>query len=171
MTNAGKVNGNEGACIAQAPEPLFQDPGSRVRSSPVRGEQMDKPLPEDPFENLREGKPFLRLSNDCPPGGVVIQIDEVKKTTNPRFNDREEYHWEVTHYTPTPIEKVCTESSKGFCTALAHAGVKMSNLGEQQLHVKWTKEELGSRTIKYWDIKVIENEQQLKDIFSSMEMS
>lgn len=93
-----------------------------------------------------------------------MQIHGYELVENDRFGGRQEYHWSVTHYTPAPVPKVCTESSKGFCTALANLQLTMDELQQKLLHIKWTKEELGTRTIKYWDIRVIDDG-QLKELF------
>ena len=120
-------------------------------------------LPEDPFENERKGSSFLRLTNECPEGGIVFQINDFRKTNNTRIvtrdypDGKEEYHWEGVHFTPTPVHRTITESSAGFCTALKKiADGPVDKLFGKVLHITWVKEELGgNRSIKYWDIKEV----------------
>ena len=110
-------------------------------------------LPDSPFDNTREGSDYLRLTNDCPPNGVLLQIRGVQKVMNDKFH-KEEYNWSIIHFMPDPREKILTESSKGFCTALSKISKDMDELAKKVLLVKWTKDELsGGRTIKYWNIK------------------
>jgi len=121
-------------------------------------------LPDDPFENERTGSSFLRLTNECPPGGIVFRIDKFSKAKNTQFKDRDhpegkdEYHFEGIHFTPTPIHRTITESSAGFTTALKDLGYKsIEELYGKVLHISWVKEQISpSKSIKYWTITEVD---------------
>ena len=119
-------------------------------------------LPEDPLDNIG-GSRYLRLTNDCPPEGVIVEIHSVAKVHNDKF-DRDEYQWTITHFTPTPIDKTMTESSPGFCTALAKATNK--DYKGKPLQIRWVKSSISrGRTQKDWSVKVL-TEADVKAIFA-----
>jgi hypothetical protein len=124
---------------------------------------MSEELPDNPFDHQREGAMFLRLSNDCPPDGIIMEIRGFKIGKNQR-GDRE-YHWDIVHFNPRPIKKTCTESTKGFCTALSEIADKPSDLKGKVLQVRWQHEELSrGKNMKVWDIKELSSD-DLKTIF------
>lgn len=134
-------------------------------------------LSDDPFENARDGTGFLRLTNECPPNGVVIRILDFSKVSNSRFdqNDpKDEYNWKITHFTPEPHEKTLTESSKGFCTALKKLGygsVKDMIAAGPVLHITWIKTPISkNRTMKEWTIKKVQPD-DIPKIFSNPPLS
>lgn len=112
-------------------------------------------LPDDPLDNVG-GSSYLRLTNDCPPNGILMQIHSVGKVHNEKF-DRDEYNWTITHFTPAPIDKTMTESSPGFCTALKTA--TKGNYRSAIVLVKWVKTPMsGGRTRKDWSIRLASEE-------------
>ena len=169
MDNAEKVDGN--VDLGLIPQTPFYPPGPPIifrdangGPNPRRNRRRNKmELPDSPFDNTREGSDYLRLTNDCPPNGVLLQIQGVQKVMNDKF-EKEEYNWSIIHFTPEPREKILTESSKGFCTAISKIATDMDELAMKILLVKWTKDEISrGRTIKYWNIKEATPD-DLKDI-------
>lgn len=122
-------------------------------------------LPDDPFDNRREGTNFLRLTNECPEKGLIVRIESFKKVHNDKFK-KDEYHWGVTHFTPHPIEKIITESSKGFCTALSGLGLgSAKDLIGKVIKIHWITEQISnSKSMKVWNIKLVEKD-DLKNVF------
>lgn len=119
-------------------------------------------LPEDPFDNVG-GSRYLRLTNDCPKNGVIIQVHSVEKQHNDKF-DKDEYHWFVTQYMPAPVEKTMTESSPGFCSALKAA--LNGDYKGKVAQIKWTHTSISrGRTQKDWSIKQLV-EADISRIFS-----
>jgi len=120
-------------------------------------------LPENPLDNQRSGNMFLRLSNECPEKGIVIQIHGFELSTNQK--GKPEYHWDVTHFTPRPIKKIVTESSPGFCTALSQVSSDLEEIYKKVLHIHWQHESIGgSRSMKVWTIKEVSKD-DLKELF------
>ena len=103
------------------------------------------------------------MTNECPEDGLLISVEGVEQATNQK--GKPEYHWDVTHYTPAPIKKICTESSMGFCTALAQIGKSVKDLKGKVLHVKWSHEQIsGGRNMKVFQIKEC-SQDDLKGLF------
>ena len=118
-------------------------------------------LPTDPMENVG-GSRYLRLTNDCPPQGVILSLEKPSVVHNDKFA-KDEYQCPITHYTPVPIEKTLTESSPGFCTALK-AATKGEPYGKV-LQIRWTKTQIkGGRQVRDWNIREI-SEADVKQIF------
>ena len=107
---------------------------------------IEKPkLADDPMDNIG-GTRYLRLSNDCPPNGVVLELSKPKVVFNDKFGGKDEYQWPCIHYTPEGFDKILTESSKGFCTALKNAtgGAPYGKL----LQIKWRKTKYNGNGMK-----------------------
>ena len=144
--------------------PLFYRSGQGPSPFAVNGGKHMTELPDNPFENIREGSDYLRLTNDCPENGIVLQIRGCEKVANERFG-KEEYQWDAVQYTPHPYEKILTESSKGFCTAISRISKDMNELKKKVLHIKWTHQEISrGRQVKNWIIKEV-NESDIPGLF------
>ena len=124
-------------------------------------------LPEDPMENTT-GSRYLRLTNECPKQGIVLQLEEPQLVESRFKGDggtlKKEYHWPCIQWTPEPVEKVLNESSPGFCTALKKA--TNANPYRIPLQIKWVKSNIsGGRQQKDWSIRILKQE-DIKAIFA-----
>lgn len=123
---------------------------------------MDGELPADPMEHMG-GTRFLRLSNECPPQGVILQLARPPEVVvNTKFGQKQEYQWPCVQFTPEGFDRILIESSKGFCTALKSAteGKPYGKL----LQIKWRKEKYSGKDIRAWSIRIVQ-ENDIKEIF------
>jgi len=121
----------------------------------VRGIYME-PLNVDPFAEVKSNS-FLRLSNDCPERGVLIQFLSFppKVIKNLTFGEKEEYHWEVALIEKDGgYQKTMVETSSAFRAALKTACGKDLNPTQRFFLIRWKHEAISKgRTAKAWIIK------------------
>ena len=122
-------------------------------------------LPEDPFSDV--GSQYLRLSNECPPLGVVVQFTGPPTVEDSNFSDddgnmKKEYHWPVIEFKPEPYNRTITESSVGFRSALKAAS-NGSPYGKVY-QVRWILKRGKGRQFKEWSIRQVD-EKMVQDIF------
>ena len=113
-------------------------------------------IPDDPFDNVFEddlGR-FLRLTGQSGEH-LVMFLDEPTKEVNPNY-PKEEYHWPV-QLVPDPNapgvheERIITESSKSFCTAVKKLRDNGGYLNDL-IWIRWHKEERKGKQVKIWNL-------------------
>lgn len=118
-------------------------------------------LNEDPFAEVKTNS-FLRLSNDCPEKGLVIQFLSYppKVVENKTFGDKQEYHWEVALLEKDGgYSKTLVETSNSFRSALKIALGKELNPTGRFFHIRWKHEAISrGRTAKAWIIREMTSE-------------
>jgi len=119
-------------------------------------------LNEDPFAEVKTNS-FLRLSNDCPEKGVLVQFLSFppKIVKNTTFGDKEEYHWEVALVEKDGgYQKTLVESSSAFRAALKTALGKELNPTMRFFLIRWRHEAISKgRTAKAWIIKELSGDE------------
>lgn len=112
-------------------------------------------LPDDWKENV--ASQYERFTGDS--GKAVIVILDVKKEYNTKFK-RPEYQWRIYKVNKSGIltEKILTESSKRFCSALSSIDKLHPVVGtDEYLWVEWLKsKDSKNREVKEWNVKRID---------------
>lgn len=140
---ASSCPSGEGSVAGAPPKP---DPTAEGKTTPEEQQTFD--LPEDPFNPGSLGGLYLRLTNECPPGGIrIVLMAPPKIALNDRFKDKttgkpkQEYHWPVTQYLEgwQPVEKILVESRPAFRRAVVSA-VGTESPYNKPLLIRWVKE-------------------------------
>lgn len=118
-------------------------------------------LPEDPFEGVKSSS-FLRLSNECPKEGIVVQFLSFppKIVENKTFGDKAEYHWDVAEVSWNGgFQKTLVESSNGFRASLK-AACNGTPPTQRFFMIRWKKENISKgRQQKVWTIKEMNSDE------------